>query len=60
MADKRTKAMNKIAKVMREFKAGTLRSSSGQLVTDRAQAIAISLIDTRRAGAKVPKKRRKS
>ena len=33
----------KVAKVMREFKEGTLRSSSGELVTKRDQAIAIAL-----------------
>lgn len=34
---------NKVRKVMREFKEGTLFSSSGQKVTDRKQAIAIAL-----------------
>lgn len=33
----------KIAKVMREFKAGKLKSSSGQIVTDHKQAVAIAL-----------------
>ena len=33
----------KIAKVMREFKAGTLKSSSGEKITDRRRAIAIAL-----------------
>lgn len=33
----------KVAKVMREFKEGTLRSSSGELVTKRDQALAIAL-----------------
>ena len=33
----------KIAKVMKEFKDGTLKSSSGEKVTDRSQAIAIAL-----------------
>ena len=32
----------KFEKVMAEFAAGTLRSSSGQKVTDRAQALAIA------------------
>lgn len=32
----------KFAKVMREFEAGTLRSSSGELVTSRKQAEAIA------------------
>jgi hypothetical protein len=33
----------KMEKVMSEFKAGTLRSSSGKKVTSRAQAIAIGM-----------------
>ena len=33
----------KIAKVMGEFKDGTLRSSSGEIVTERDQAIAIAM-----------------
>lgn len=32
----------KFAKVMREFEAGTLKSSSGELVTSRKQAQAIA------------------
>jgi hypothetical protein len=38
----------KISKVMREFKAGELDSSSGQKVTSRKQAIAIALNEARR------------
>ncbi len=34
---------NKVRKVMREFKAGELKSSSGQKVTNPKQAIAIGL-----------------
>jgi hypothetical protein len=33
----------KVRKVMREFKAGTLKSSGGQKVKSRQQAIAIAL-----------------
>jgi hypothetical protein len=48
----------KVEKVMKERKAGTLRSgSSGKKVTSRKQAIAIGLSEARRAGAKVPKKK---
>ena len=39
---------NKVAIVMREFKAGKLRSSSGQKVKKRAQALAIALSEARR------------
>jgi len=38
-----TKAQKKIAFVMREFKAGKLKSSSGEAVTDPKQAMAIAL-----------------
>jgi len=40
----------KVEKVMHEFKAGTLRSSSGQVVRKRAQALAIALSEQRRRG----------
>ena len=43
------KAKRKIAKVMREFSAGTLESSSGAKVTGRKQAVAIALSEGRRA-----------
>ena len=33
----------KIKKVLKEFKAGTLKSSSGEKITDRRRAIAIAL-----------------
>lgn len=39
---KQTKQQAKFAKVMREYAAGTLKSSSGQKVTSRAQAMAIA------------------
>jgi hypothetical protein len=51
-------SQDKVEKVMRERKAGTLRSgSSGKKVTSRKQAIAIGLSEARRAGKKVPKKK---
>lgn len=37
----------KMAKVMHEFGAGTLKSSSGQKVTDRKQAVAIGYSEGR-------------
>jgi len=43
---------------MEEFKSGSLKSSSGQKVTNRKQAIAIGLSEDRRAGKKVPKKKK--
>ena len=49
------KASEKVKKVMRERKAGTLKSGrSGKKVTSREQAIAIGLSEARRAGGKVP------
>lgn len=49
------KASEKVEKVMRELKAGTLKSGrSGKKVTSRKQAIAIGLSEARRAGGKVP------
>ena len=53
------KAQSKVKKVMHERKKGTLRSGrSGKKVTSRKQAIAIGLSEARKAGAKVPPKKR--
>lgn len=38
----------KVKKVMHEFKAHTLKSSSGKPVTNKAQAVAIALSEARR------------
>jgi hypothetical protein len=59
MARKYSKAASeKVEKVMRERKRGTLKSgSSGRKVTSRKQAIAIGLSEARRAGKKVPARR---
>ncbi len=48
------KAQKKVAKVMHEMKEGELKSSSGDKVTSRKQAIAIGLSEARREGDKVP------
>ncbi len=50
------KASQKVEKAMHEMKEGTLKSSSGQKVTTRKQAVAIGLSEARKAGGKVPKK----
>lgn len=60
MARKKSKGKHKISKVMGEFKRGTLKSSSGRKVTKESQAVAIALSEARAAGAKIPKKRKKS
>jgi hypothetical protein len=52
-------ASEKVERAMHERKTGTLRSGrSGKKVTSREQAIAIGLSEARRAGAKVPKKKK--
>jgi hypothetical protein len=49
----------KVERVMHEMKEGTLKSGrSGKAVKSRKQAIAIGLSEARRAGNKVPKRRR--
>lgn len=58
MAKYSKKASEKVEKVMREKKRGTLKSGrSGKKVTSRKQAIAIGLSEARKAGAKVPRKK---
>lgn len=53
-------AERKVGNVMREFKAGKLRSGgSGAKVKSRKQAIAIGLSEAREAGARVPQRRKK-
>jgi hypothetical protein len=51
-----SKAQEKVAKTMREYKHGDLKSGSGHKVTSRKQAVAIGLDEARREGAKVPRK----
>ena len=41
--DMKQKMQRKVAKVMREYKAGTLKSSSGDKVTNQKQAVAIAM-----------------
>ena len=52
-AKKPTKAQKKVEKVMSEYKSGALKSSSGQKVKSRKQAIAIAMSE---AGMAKPKK----
>jgi hypothetical protein len=59
MARKYSKgAQRKVEKAMHERKEGTLKSGSGRKVKSRKQAIAIGLSEARRAGAKVPKRKK--
>jgi len=54
------KAQQKVKRAMHERKRGALKSGrSGRKVKSRKQAIAIGLSEARRAGAKVPRKRKK-
>ncbi len=55
-----TKKEKKISKVMREYKRDELHSGSkkGPLVKNKKQALAIALSEARKAGAKVPKKKK--
>jgi hypothetical protein len=50
------KASDMVESAMRRRKRGTLKSSSGDKVTSRKQAIAIGLSEARDKGARVPKK----
>ena len=55
------KASEKVERAMHERKAGTLRSGrSGKKVTSRKQAIAIGLSEARKAGGKVPPRKKAS
>lgn len=55
------KARSKVKRAMHKRKRGTLKSGrSGKRVKSRKQAIAIGLSEARRAGGKVPPRRRKS
>ena len=53
-------ASKKVSKTMHERKKGTLKSGSGAKVKSRKQAIAIGLSQARKAGKKVPAKKRAS
>jgi hypothetical protein len=60
MAKYGRKARSKVKRAMHKRKQGTLKSSSGRRVKSRKQAIAIGLSQARRAGGKVPRRRKKS
>jgi Family of unknown function (DUF6496) len=49
----------KVGKAMHERKKGTLKSGSGRKVKSKKQAIAIGLSQARKAGKKVPKRKKK-
>jgi hypothetical protein len=53
----KAKGLGKTAKVMHEFKHGSLKFGSGRRVRIRKQAVAIALSEARKSGAKIPKKK---
>ena len=57
MASYGKKAATKVERAMHEMNQGKLRSSSGQKVTSRKQAIAIGLSEARASGWKVPERK---
>ena len=55
------KASTKVRRAMHEMKRGKLKSGrSGKTVKSRKQAIAIGLSEARRAGGKVPSRKKSS
>jgi hypothetical protein len=60
MKKKKPILKKKMKKVMEEYQAGSLHSGSkeGPVVKSRKQAVAIGLDEARRAGAKVPKRKK--
>ncbi len=61
MARYGAKAKSKVKRSMHEMKRGTLKSGrTGRKVRNRRQAIAIGLSEARKAGGKVPKRRKSS
>ena len=52
-----SRGKNKIHKVMKEYKAGALKSGSGKKVKSRNQAVAIALNEARQSGAKIRRKK---
>ena len=51
------KASEKVGDVMHEFKEGKLKSSSGDKVTNRKQAVAIGISEAKEKGLKAPEKK---
>ena len=58
MAKYGQKAKSKVKRAMHKRKAGTLKSGSGRKVKSKKQAIAIGLSEARKAGGKVPSKKK--
>jgi hypothetical protein len=55
------KARKKISRVMHEYGEGKLKSGrSGKKVKSKKQAVAIAISEARKAGGKVPKRKKQS
>jgi len=50
--DAKAKMQRKVKKVMREYKTGKLKSSSGDKVTSQKQAVAIAMSEARQVAKK--------
>ena len=59
MTTKKKSGARKVERALHEMKRGKLKSGrSGKTVKSRKQAIAIGLSEARKAGAKIPKKKK--
>ena len=50
--DAKAKMQRKVKKVMREYKAGKLKSSNGEKVTSQKQAVAIAMSEAKQTAKK--------
>ena len=57
MAKYGKKAQDEVEKEMHKFKRGQAKSSSGQTIKSKKQAVAVALSKARKKGGKVPKKK---
>jgi hypothetical protein len=53
-----SRGRGKVEKVMHEYKEGSLESGGKKKVRSRKQAVAIALSEARKAGARIPNKKR--
>lgn len=52
-----SRGRGKVEKVMHEYKEGSLKSGGKKKVRSREQAVAIALSETRKSGARIPRKK---
>ncbi len=53
-----SRGLGKVEKVMHEYKQGSLKSGGKKKVSSRKQAVAIALSEARKAGARIPVRKR--